>query len=249
MEKIKGGVNDIFAEWDRINNKKAQACFEELRQIDLSEDGLRKLSSEEVANLNERMGGLRAFIKEYERYNSHERKDETNLHPEIFQMSLEQLIEYVKGLNPEQKGLVEERMNIIRLAEDLGKKLTQHYKENKWEEIFQEEIQARNTSYGDAGTVLIDYYKEKGINLENPTQQDIDRFFELRKYHPSAIENEMLDIIRKDKGDDAMIAFNVVSHAGQTSEFDKSAPYGVRMIDEAEQKKRLEKIKAIVSSS
>ncbi len=190
MANLEGGPNSNVEK-----EKKIREAEQELDSIDLNPDKLRPLSPDEIHSLHSNLADLL--------YSAETTRTLADLpdSPEIRGISGEEQTRIaIQKLHERGQELLKKTIDDERLRADLTEKIREYHRSN-WREAFANEITQGRTPFGDASNSIIEFYRTKGINIENPTEEDIDKYFERKEYDAAAFGLEFKRRRRKQFAD------------------------------------------------
>ena len=186
--------NNVQKEIDAERTRLEQEVNEELSRLDLTRETILKLSPKEVCDLTKKIWDIKEKIPHV----SPNLKTElagvaeiAKLHEKIPKLEkLDDVIDYLASLKGREKDFLNQIIEDNLLECIVGEKLKE-YDKSRWQEVMKEELDRGTDPFGKEPNFFIDYYKKKGIDIVNPTEEDAKKYFDSSEYGAGPITPEL----------------------------------------------------------
>ena len=165
---------------------------DELSKIDLTKETLLKLAPEQVRELMLKIGSIKEKLPPPDFEHEMETAKNTPKFPDELRKleTPEETLGYLGLLKGRERGFLDRFIEDTHLDCIVARKWKE-YDMSHWREVMKEAFDRGTPLLGSEQNLSIDYYKKKGINIENPTEEDAKKYFENLPYDGGPVTGEL----------------------------------------------------------
>ena len=186
--------NNVQKEVDGERTRLEQEVNEELSRIDLTREAILKLNPEEMEGLISKINDIKEKIPRV----SPNLKDElagvaeiSKLHEKMPKIEkFDDVIDYLVSLKGREKEFLDQIIEDM-LLECIIEEKWKEYDKGRWREVMKEKLDRGTDPFGKEPNLFIDYYKKKGIDIVNPTEEDAKKYFDSLEYGAGPVTPEL----------------------------------------------------------
>jgi hypothetical protein len=181
----------VKSEYELEQDRHIAEVHQTLDNIELNTSQIvEKMSPDEVNELDQKLGLL---LRELPRDDLSSAlylasKEPGNSIPEFYGET--EIIPYINSQPSRVKELFIREIENSITELDIGEQFRKYDKDH-WEEVFQRRINSGITPLGDERNLIKDIFLKQGIDLKNPTEGDINAYFQRLEYNAGAIGSEL----------------------------------------------------------